>query len=200
MGKARSARRRSPSSHRHQLAIDQANNYIIVGNENYLYKFNFSGTPVAFSAIAPNTELGPVSLNYCCSDIAVDNSGGAGGVGEGEQGRIYAMSEEESKVVGWKANGEPVSGGFAPPNGLSVTAPCGMDVDSDGNVWVGSSQSEDLIEFNPQGVKIGRSRHRQGRLFAGDRRERELLHKRVPRTGDVQIQPDRHATRSARAG
>ena len=65
------------------------------------------------------------------------------------------MSQEESKVVGWKATGEPVAGGFAPPNGLSVTAPCGMDVDSDGNVWVGSSQSEDLIEFNPQGVKIG---------------------------------------------
>ena len=41
----------------HQLAIDQANNYIIVGNENYLYKFNFSGTPVAFSAIAPTLSL-----------------------------------------------------------------------------------------------------------------------------------------------
>ena len=139
----------------HQLAINQAANTMVVANENYLYKFNLSGTPVAFSAIAPNTELGPISLSYCCSDVAVDNSGGAGGVGEGEQGRIYAESEGESKVVAWKANGEPVSGGFAPPNGVSVGGACGMDVDSEGDVWVGSYVNHVLTEFNPDGTPTG---------------------------------------------
>ena len=139
----------------HQIDINQAANNMIVGNEGYWYKTTLSGTPVAFSAIAPNTELGPSNQSYCCGDVAVDNSGGAGGVGEGEQGRIYAESEGESNVVAWKANGEPVAGGFAPPNGVSVGGACGMDVDAEGDVWVGSYVNHVLTEFNPDGTPTG---------------------------------------------
>ncbi len=162
----------------HQIDINQAANNMIVGNEGYWYKISLTGTPLAFSAISPTTELGPVSQSYCCGDVAVDNSGGAGGVGEGEQGRIYSMSEGESRVVAWKANGEPVSGGFAPPNGVLVSGPCGMAVDSEGDVWVGQ-----LCEPRTDRVQPGRDpdrqhgRHRQVRLLAGDRRQRKLLHK-----------------------
>ena len=145
----------TPFASVHQLDINQTANNMIVGNESYWYKVTHSGTPVPFSAISPTTELGPTSQSYCCGDVAVDNSGGGGGVGEGDQGRIYAMSEGESNVVAWKANGEPVSGGFAPPNGVSVGAPCGMDVDADGDVWVGSYVNQILTEFNPDGTPTG---------------------------------------------
>src|SRR5262249_51149901 len=101
-----------PFSGIHQMDIDHSNGNFIVGNNNYWYKFNSAGAPLAFSAIAPTTMVGPTGQSNW-SDVAVDNSGGAGGVGEGEQGRVYGMSEGEGSIRGWKANGEPVSGGFA---------------------------------------------------------------------------------------
>ena len=81
----------APFSSIHQMDINQVNGDFIVGNNNYWYKFNAAGAPAAFSAIAPTTMVGETGQSNW-SDVAVDNSGGAGGVGEGEQGRIYGMS------------------------------------------------------------------------------------------------------------
>ena len=127
----------APFSGIHQMDINQVNGDFIVGNNNYWYKFNSAGAPSAFSALGTTTMVGPTGQSNW-ADVAVDNSGGAGGVGEGEQGRIYGMSEYEGSIRGWKANGEPVSGGFAPPGGLGYGGLCGFDTDSEGDVWAGS--------------------------------------------------------------
>ena len=137
-----------------QMDINQVNNNFIVGNAGYWYQFDSAGNPLAFSAISPNTVVGTTGQSTW-SDVQVDNSGGAGGVGEGEQGRIYGMSEFEGKITAWKANGEPVAGGFAPPNGLHPGGPCGFDVAPDGDIWSGNWQSHVVTEFNPDGTPTG---------------------------------------------
>jgi hypothetical protein len=138
-----------------QIDIDQSNGNLIVGSSGYWYKFNSSGTPLAFSAISPNTVVGTTGQSTW-SDVAVDNSGGAGGVGEGEQGRIYGMSEGEQRIRGWKANGEPVAGPFGEGSGLAVPGVCGMDVDSEGDVWAGIWNPAGIVqEFNPDGTPTG---------------------------------------------
>ena len=144
------------SSYGAQMDINHANGDFIVGNNNYWYKFNSAGAPSAFSAISPTTMVGTTGQSNW-SDVSVDNSGGSGGVGEGEQGRVYGMSEGEGTIKGWKANGEPVSGGFAPPGGLGYSGVCGFDVAPDGNVWAGSWTGGPITEFNPDGTPTGES-------------------------------------------
>ena len=146
----------APFSSIHQMDINQVNGDFIVGNNNYWYKFNSAGAPSAFSALGTTTMVGTTGQSNW-SDVAVDNSGGAGGVGEGEQGRIYGMSEGEGTIKGWKANGEPVSGGFAPPSGLGYGGVCGFDTDSEGDVWAGSWTGGPISEFNPDGTPTGES-------------------------------------------
>jgi hypothetical protein len=146
----------APFSNVHQMDINQVNGDFVVGNNNYWYKFNSAGAPSAFSALGTTTMVGTTGQSNW-SDVAVDNSGGAGGVGEGEQGRIYAMSEGEGTIKGWKANGEPVSGGFAPPSGLGYGGVCGFDTDSEGDVWAGSWTGGPISEFNPDGTPTGES-------------------------------------------
>ncbi len=138
-----------------QMDIDQTNGNFIVGSSGYWYKFNSAGSPLAFSALGTTTVVGTTGQSTW-SDVAVDNSGGAGGVGEGEQGRIYGMSEGEARIRGWKANGEPVAGPFGTGSGLSVPGVCGMDVDSEGDVWAGIwSPPGEVKEFNPDGTPTG---------------------------------------------
>src|SRR5262249_33997135 len=108
-----------------QMDINQANGNLIVGNAGYWYKLSSAGAPLAFSALGTTTRVGTTGQSTW-SDVEVDNSGGAGGVGEGEQGRIYGESEGEGRIKAWKANGEGVAGGFAPPSGLSPGAPCAV--------------------------------------------------------------------------
>ena len=88
------------------MDIDQANDDFIVGSSSYWYKFNSAGDPLAFSAIAPTTVVGTTGQSSW-SDVAVDNSGGAGGVGEGEQGRIYGMQEGGGTTAGRRTANRP---------------------------------------------------------------------------------------------
>jgi len=139
-----------------QMDVNQANGDLIVGNAGYWYKLSSSGTPSAFSALGTTTMVGTTGQSTW-SDVSFDNSGGGGGVGEGEQGRIYGMSEGEGSIKAWKANGEPVSGGFAPPEGLHPGGPCGVDVGPDGNVWSANWTNGVVTEFNPAGTATGNS-------------------------------------------
>lgn len=134
-----------------QMDINQANGNFIVGSSGYWYKFDSAGNPLAFSAISPTTVVGTTGQSGW-SDVSVDNSGGAGGVGEGEQGRIYGM-QENGPTTAWKANGEPAPGPFG--TGVNVGGVCAMDVAPDGDVWIASYQSELVTEFNPDGTPTG---------------------------------------------
>lgn len=80
------------------------------------------------------------------ADIAVDNSGGLGGPGEGEQGRLY-VSEE----------GGPIHA-FGPDGAYLWTLPlatvggtCGIAVDSAGHLWVGRGSHGEILEFAASG-------------------------------------------------
>jgi hypothetical protein len=139
-----------------QMDVNQANGNLIVGNAGYWYKLSSTGTPLAFSGLGTTTMVGTTGQSTW-SDVEVDNSGGAGGVGEGEQGRIYGESEGEGRIKAWKANGEGVSGGFAPPNGLAPGGPCAVATDSEGDVWSGNWTTGEVTQFNPDGTPTGKS-------------------------------------------
>jgi hypothetical protein len=137
-----------------QMDINQADGDFIVGYNGFIYKFNSAGEPEEFSALAPNTLISGQPLNTF-GDVAVDNSGGAGGVGEGEQGRIYA-TQENGPIHGWKANGEPLPSPFTP--GLSYSQACGIDVAPDGTLWAATwAGSGQIQQFDSTGTATGNS-------------------------------------------
>lgn len=70
------------------------------------------------------------------SDVAVDNSGGSGGPGEGEQGRLY-VSEEDGPVHAFAPDGTWL---WTLPR--TTARPCGIAVDAEGHLWVGNGYGE----------------------------------------------------------
>lgn len=78
------------------------------------------------------------------ADVAVDNSGGLGGAGEGEQGRIY-LSEEKGPVHAFTPQGAHIN--WILPR--ETVEPCGIAVDAAGRLWVGDLVSHKVIEFAP---------------------------------------------------
>jgi hypothetical protein len=138
------------------MAINQATGQFLVASTNAIYQFNSAGEPQVFSANAPNTTVNQPANNF--GDLAIDNSGGAGGVGEGEQGRFYAMTEN-GPIFGWKPNGEPLPAPFAQGEGLAYSQACGIDVAPDGNLWVASwaGGTGKVEEFEPTGTSTGTS-------------------------------------------
>jgi hypothetical protein len=76
------------------------------------------------------------------ADIAVDNSGGAGG----EQGRLY-VSEEGGPVHAFRPDGT-----YLWTLSLPVTeSTCGIAVDREGHLWVGSGARQEVVEFAATG-------------------------------------------------
>ncbi len=100
------------------MDINQANGNFIVGNDNYWYKFTSAGTPSAFSALAHNDELGTTGRATGATSPSTTPAAPAGSA-KANRAASTRMSEGEGTIKAWKANGEPVSGGFAPPNGVS---------------------------------------------------------------------------------
>ena len=89
------------------------------------------------------------------SGLAVDNSGGAGGPGEGEQGRLY-VSGEKGPIDAFKASGEFL---WTLPTSATGTGVCGIAVDPAGHLWVGtgsgaifSGGQEKVLEFDTTGA------------------------------------------------
>ena len=86
------------------------------------------------------------------ADVAVDNSGGLGGPGEGEQGRLY-VSEERGPVHAFGPDGAylwtlPLRDGTETP---IVEGACGIAVDREGHLWVGVGDREQILEFAATG-------------------------------------------------
>lgn len=121
-------------------------------------KFNFAGEAESFSATGKScldpreTDMaqafgveGFFVLGSFRADVAIDNSGGAGGPGEGEQGRLY-VSEESGPVHA-----------FAPDGTWLWTTPstspgsCGVAVDRQGHLWVGNGEKDTkALEFDSE--------------------------------------------------
>jgi DNA-binding beta-propeller fold protein YncE len=85
------------------------------------------------------------------ADIAIDNSGGAGKPGEGEQGRIY-VSEAGGPIHAFAADGT-----YRWTLSRAVASPCGIAVDAEGHLWVGNGDAagEDrfkTLEFDSTGA------------------------------------------------
>jgi hypothetical protein len=77
------------------------------------------------------------------SDLAVDNSAGSGGPGEGEQGRLY-VSGDGGPIDAFRPNGEYLWS-------LAVPGACGIAVDGAGHLWVGGGPQEKALEFDTTG-------------------------------------------------
>ena len=132
-----------------QLGFNQASDRLLVGHTTEggrIFQFSAAGTAEPFSFVTPNTAIESGSLNTF-GDVNVDNSGEAGGAGEGEQGRIYAFAESQA-VKAWKPTGEPYqpAGGVFP---ISYPAACGAEVAPDGDLWVASWGGVGIQEFDP---------------------------------------------------
>jgi hypothetical protein len=79
------------------------------------------------------------------TDVAVDNSGGSGGPGEGEQGRIY-VSETEGPVHAFAPNGTWL---WTLPN--TTASSCGITVDGNGHLLVGNGERDTrVLEFDSE--------------------------------------------------
>ncbi len=84
------------------------------------------------------------------ADVAVDNSGGAGGLGEGEQGRLY-LSEQEGPIHAFAPDGAHL---WTLPR--ATARPCGIAVDAEGHLWVGNGAGSgearfEALEFDNHG-------------------------------------------------
>jgi hypothetical protein len=141
----------APFPNLRQMDQNGTTEQLLVGSAQSIYQFSSSGTSQPFGALAPSTAFSQ-SLNPF-ADVAVDNSGGAGGVGEGEQGRIYSMNES-GPVNSRKPNGEPLGGNFP----LSYERACGIAVAPNGTLWVASwGETGKVEQFTSAGAPTGTS-------------------------------------------
>ncbi len=83
------------------------------------------------------------------ADVAIDNSGGAGGPGEGEQGRIY-LSESSGPIHAFDPGG-----GYRWTLSSEVVEPCGIAVDTEGDLWVVDEGKKEALEFDSTGGLTG---------------------------------------------
>lgn len=111
------------------IAIDQSSGdvYVYDAGAGTLYKYTSSGTPAEFSALASNaiTGLGGAAGE---AQVAVDNSAGA------TKGDIYIANA--SRVAVFSSTGQAL-GAISEETGDPWSEPCGVAVDSSGNVYVG---------------------------------------------------------------
>ncbi len=143
----------------YKIAVDNSNGdvYVSEGREGpnwklneVISKFNADGTAANFSVTGKSSLfLSPGSNDPKVSEvsIAVDNSGGSGGPGEGEQGRLYVLIPRT--VTALKA--------YAPSGALlwEIAEIGGQDiaVDQQGHIWllVGNT----VKEYDSGGNLIG---------------------------------------------
>jgi hypothetical protein len=131
-------------------------------DDRVVCRFDANGSPVDFTtgASAGKTCLdgeetaggafgveGFLLFESVAADIAVDNSGGSAGPGEGEQGRLY-LSEESGPVHAFSPTGSWL---WTLPT--VSAAPCGIAVDAEGHLWVGDGfasgpESFKVLEFD----------------------------------------------------
>jgi hypothetical protein len=146
-----------------QLAINDETGeiYVIDQTHETVDRFEADGQAQDFTAgpAAGTSSLrGPKSTESFSSqqkyffelspDVAVDNSGGAGGPGEGEQGRLYVSGAFSGVVDAFRPDGEYLWT-------LLAAEACGIAVDREGHLWVGGPAEEarpgEIHEFESSG-------------------------------------------------
>ena len=159
-------------------AVDDATGdvYVLDSGAKAVDKFDSEGTAKNFaagSAAGTSSLFGPRSgepfdtghdfFFDVLSDLAVDNSGGAG---EGEQGRLYVsgsgIGAGDGPIYVFKPSGELVP--WSIPSSIH---PCGVAVDHEGHVWVGGGSDGEVHEFASSGEPALELKH--FRVEAGSR-------------------------------
>ncbi len=115
--------------------IDQVNDFVYVGSNSLIYKFDLAGVSQPFSGLGGNTVFSQASGFY--GDVEVDNSGTA------TQGNIY-VSNDSSSFFGYAPAGTALPG-FPVANGGET---CGLAVGPDGHIWAGQYPNT-VREFDP---------------------------------------------------
>lgn len=138
------------------VAIDQSNADVYVLNsrggeqgpgpfdpERAVCKFDAQGKSQVFSATGKScldgsaTPSGAFGIEgHFPGDVAIDNSGGSGGPGEGEQGRIY-VSEVQGPIHAFSPAGVYL---WTLPK--TSAQPDDIDVDGEGHLWVANGEGE----------------------------------------------------------
>ena len=129
------------------IAAEQSSGDVYVYDAGFeggsIYKFNSAGEPVDFSALGTDVIKGVGEVGKDEGELAVDNSGGI------DSGDIYFASGESGahNVLIYNAAGEP-AGEISEEAGRPWGEPCGVAVDSSGNVYVGL-YPENVNEYTP---------------------------------------------------
>ncbi len=126
-------------------------------SERVVCRFDADGLPQAFASTGEScidgsdTPAGAFGIEgFPGFDVAIDNSGGSGGAGEGEQGRLY-VSEAGGPIHAYDSDGAYL---WTLPK--AAAQPCGIAVDAQGHLWVGNGGSfgedaEEVLEFDNTG-------------------------------------------------
>lgn len=155
------------------LALDESTGgvYAIDGHAEAIDKFDPEGVAVAFAAgpaAGTSSLLGPTAGETFAaqnqfffeglSSLAVDNSGGLGGVVEGEQGRLY-VGGSRGPIHAFDREGNFLWTLPREAAGQEITnGTCGMTVDAQGHLWVGVGEQTDkgtrekVLEFDTTGA------------------------------------------------
>ena len=134
--------------HPSALAVDNSNGDVYVyaqsGSKGVVDRFNAGGEAQDFTAgesSLTGTPEGAFREPRFEDDLAVDNSGDLGGPGEGEQGRLY-VGEDGGATQAFDAEGNYL---WTLPR--TTVAPCGIDVDGAGHLWVIDEAKKKALEF-----------------------------------------------------
>lgn len=163
--KSFSASENVPFENAQSVAIEQSTGdvYVLdITSEHDIYKFDSSGNPVNFSGLGGNVIKGVQSVHQYSSEeseIAVDNSAGP------TKGDIYVADGGEVDVYG--PDGKPLEVGGKPIElnsevttvkpGAPWGEPCGVAVDSAGDVYVGlyeGGTGARVNEYTPTGGEV----------------------------------------------
>ena len=105
--------------------------------ETKIYSIHFGG-PGSYTEVGAPFPL-PVAGSSCCTDIAIDNTGGA------TAENLY-YSPDGPPILGYTPAGLALPA-FAPISGEK----CGVAVDNEGHLWSGNFSTQNIEEFEPSG-------------------------------------------------
>jgi hypothetical protein len=120
------------------IEVDNIGDVYLIENidgGSYLYRYNSSGT-----------YLDEIPIQSDAGRLAIDD----------QNGYIYAATGETGKIYkNYKSNGTPIMEWI--PDGLSWPKYGGMEVDSNGDLFVTCTSHDCILKYNETGVELGRA-------------------------------------------